>query len=396
MRIPTNRNFRLLWTGSVVSSFGSWLLIIAAPVQVFHLTGSALATGLTLAVESVPAMLLGPWVGVLVDHWDRRRILIGANVASAAGVALILLGDSPDRVGYIYAGLLLEHLAVVFLHPAMRSVLPAILGTGDDLASANSLSAFTGSVMRLAGPPLGTLLLAWGGIGAVVGIDVASYLIAAALTARVVVTSPARQALNTRDVPARLREGLRYLARSRVLRGMLVASWIYWAANAALTALLVPFVVQRLGRDGGDLGYLIAALGAGYLIGSAISRPLLSRYTARRLLTCTYAAVGLSFLVLFNASELWVAMLGAAASGVPGAVATVATQHRIQVETSDEVLGRVGSVYDTSDATAAVTGALAAPLVVAATSLPVGLNLVSGVVITVAAVALVMIGPPPS
>ncbi|MBB5868691.1 MFS family permease [Allocatelliglobosispora scoriae] len=394
MRVPQNRDFRLLWTGGVISGLGSWLLIIAVPVQVFRLTGSPLATGLTVAVESLPAMLLGPWAGVLVDHWNRRRIIVGANLASAAGVGLILLGDTPARVGFIWAGLLLEAVAVVLLQPATRSIVPAILGTGDDLVTANAVSAFTGGAMRLIGPPLGTALLAWGGIGLVAWLDAATYLVAAGLTCLVRVADPPRPALVLREVPRHLVDGLRHLRRSRLLRGMLAASWVYWAANAALTALLVPFVVQRLGRDGGDLGYVIAGLGCGFLVGSAVSGRLIGPYSTQAVLTWSYGLVGLAFLLLFNAPTLWVAVLGAAAAGVPGSVAMVATQHRIQVAAPEEVLGRVGAVFYASDATAAVAGALIAPLVVAVSGLSTGLNAVSVLVIAVAPMTLFLLRDP--
>ncbi|MGC9667792.1 MFS transporter [Planosporangium sp. 12N6] len=390
-----NRTFRLLWTGSTVSALGSWLLVVAAPYQVFRLTGSTPATGLALAVEAAPAMLVGPWAGVLVDRVDRRTTMIVADLFSAAGVALVLLGTTPSRLGFVYLGLLAENLAVVFFRPAAQAAVPAVV-SGGELVAANALTGFAGGAARLLGPPLGTVLLSAGGLGLVVGIDVASYLGSAAATAAVTLPRtrrPAAHPFAARDVVSQLRDGLRHLLTAPVLRGLLITGWAYLTANAALGALLVPFVVGRLARPGQDIGYLLAGLGVGYLAGSAVSRRLIDRFPIRSVVTATYAAVGACFVALFNAPTLLLATVAAAASGVPGAVALVATQHRIQADTPDHVRGRVGAVFYASDASATVAGALLAPALTAVMGLHLGLTVLTGAVVATAVAALVLVSP---
>src|SRR5450755_788553 len=134
--ILRNRDFRLLWAGSTISGLGSWLLVVAAPVQAYRLTGSSLAVSLTLVIEAAPALLVGPWAGVLADRYSHRATMVAADVLSAAGVSLILFGTTPARIWTIYAGLLTENLAVAFFRPAARAILPATVGTGADLAAA--------------------------------------------------------------------------------------------------------------------------------------------------------------------------------------------------------------------------------------------------------------------
>jgi MFS family permease len=389
-----DRSFRLVLAAGTISNLGSMLLVVAVPFQVFQLTGSTLATGLTLAVEALPAMLIGPCAGVLVDRWSRRTTMVVADVCSAAGVALMLLGTAPDRIGFIYLGLLAENVAVVFFRPAARAIIPTVVGTGTDLAAANSLSAFAGGVVRLVGPPLGTLALSVGGLGLVVGFDVASYLASAAMIATGILAPaarPVRGRSGVRQIPAELRDGMRHLAGTPLLRGLLITSWVYWTANAALTALLVPFVVKRLGSPGQDLGYLVAGLGIGYLLGSAVSRPLITRYPTRPILVAGYAAVGACFLALFNAPTLVAATAATALAGIPGAVVMAATQHRLQAATPEAILGRVGAAFYASDATAAVTGGLLAPVLTAAAGLPGGLDILSATVLATAAAAVILL-----
>jgi predicted MFS family arabinose efflux permease len=168
------------------------------------------------------------------------------------------------------------------------------------------------------------------------------------------------------------------------LRGLLLSSWVFWTANAAVTALLVPFVVRRLHGAPRDLGYLIGALGAGYVVGSLLSRPVLRRVGTRAAIVGCHTAVGLWFLALFHASSLGAALVFVGLAGVPGAVGSVVTQHGLQVGTPGKSVGRVGAVFFASDAAAAVVGALAGPLLVGMVGLPVALDAFSVTVLAAA------------
>jgi len=86
LRIP---DFRLLWAGGLISSLGSWLLVLAVPAHILAVTGSLRDTGLTLAAEYLPQLVLGPVAGVVADRWDRRRLMIATNLFCAGAVAVL-------------------------------------------------------------------------------------------------------------------------------------------------------------------------------------------------------------------------------------------------------------------------------------------------------------------
>jgi MFS family permease len=387
MTVLRNRNFRRLWAAVTIDSFGCWLLVMAVPLQVFVVTGSAVSTGLALAIEALPAVLVGAWAGVAIDRWHRKKVLVTANVAGAAGVALMLLATTPAKLGFIYLGLIVENVGVCFLRPAARAVTPAVVGNQSNLAAANSLSAFSNSAFRMIGPLVGTFLVAHGWFEAVALVDIASYLAAAVIIMGVAINATAQPGPLTPRITSELRDGLHHIVGTSVLRGLLVTSWVYWTANAALTVMLIPFVAGQLHGSGQAVGYLIAGLGVGYLGGSAISTALIARFTTRTVLTVAYAAVGLCLLVTFTATALPIALVAVTASGVPGAVAQIVTVHRLQISTPDAVLGRVSAAFYTSDAVAAVVGALIAPAVVALTGLGVALAILSATVLFTAAMA---------
>src|SRR5450755_2646940 len=173
------RDFRLLWGGSLVSSLGSWLLILAIPAHVFLVTGSLRDTGLTLAAEYLPLLVLGPVAGVFTDRWDRRRLMIATDLFRAGAAAAMLLGTSPGRYWVLYVALIAESSGTVLFLPALQARIPAIVGTGPVLSSANSLRALTGGAVRLIGGPLGGILLAVFGVKWLICADVVSYLLSA-------------------------------------------------------------------------------------------------------------------------------------------------------------------------------------------------------------------------
>lgn len=349
------RGFAFLLAGNLVSNLGSWLLVVAVPYHVFQLTGSAGATGLTLAAESLPALLSGPVAGVFVDRWDRRRVMIITDVVAAVALLGIPLADRPDRIGWLYAALVVENLAMVFFRPAARALLPAVVGTGPELADANSLIAVNNGIVRLAGPPLGAVLLAVFGLPVLVLADLASYLVSALAIA--LIGARAGEATRT-GVSAELAAGLSLTFGHRVLRGLLLVSFLFWTANAVFTALLVPLMTLRFGNRPGLIGLQMSALGAGYLLGGPIGGRLVRDRSPGLPLLLALAGVGMCFAVLATTHSAPVAVLSIGLAGLPGSLFLVTVETTIQRATPAGLRGRVGAVFFASDAAAALAGAL--------------------------------------
>ncbi|MEV0795217.1 MFS transporter [Kribbella sp. NPDC050459] len=374
------RDFRRLWLSGAISGIGSWLLAVAIPFHVFALTGSAVATGLTLALEALPALLIGPWAGVLLERWNLARAMWIADLVSAAAVGLILTADH-GRIWPIYLAILLENTATTVFRPAARALLPAVVGTGKELATANAVNAATGSAIRLAAPPLGALLLAGPGIEFVLAVDIASYLLSAAIIA----TVRTRRHSCTGEAPRPL-EGFRATIEHRALRGILIGQTTFLTANAGLTALLVPFTVGRLHAPGYVVGYLISGLGAGYLLGAALSTKAARLLGTRELLALTQLATAAAFFALFNAPNVPIAIVAAAFIGLPGSILLITAQTTIQRAAPPEVLASVSAIFFAADSLALLIGALAAPTVTLVLGLPLTLNVIAALAVGAAAV----------
>jgi MFS family permease len=207
-----NRDFGLLWLAGLISITGSLALIVALPLHIYQLTDSTLATAGSFAVSFVPRVLLGSVAGVFVDRWDRRRVMIVADVSRACLLLSILI--APDRIAWL------------FFSPAESALLPLVVGE-DRLIAANALNALNDNIGMLLGPALGSMLYAGPGITGVALVDAATFALSALLVSRV--TTPARAEQQRDQTEAHVgtawtrmvrdwREGLSIVHRSRPLR----------------------------------------------------------------------------------------------------------------------------------------------------------------------------------
>ncbi|MEV0616325.1 MFS transporter [Nonomuraea sp. NPDC050404] len=386
------RDFRYLWAGRSATRLGTSMLVVAIPAHVYAVTGSVLATGVTLAFEFLPSLLLGPVTGVLADRWDRRRLMIAADLLHSAAVSVVLLAGTPETIWLVYAAALGQGTAATLFHPAAQAHIPVMVGTGPTLTSANAINATTTGVLGLAGPALGGLLFATAGVEAVVAVAAAAGLLSAAAisrTARHPRTPESRERLAT--VRRELGQGLRLVLRGPATRALLATNAVYLLANAALTALLIPFGVATFGGTTG-VGYLLSALGLGFVVGAPVSRRLVDRFAPRPTIATAQALVGGAFLLMFNATSLPVAMTAAFLLGLPGVTVLVAVLTHVQRAAPGEYLGRVTAAFLTVEAAANLIGALAGPALSELAGLPVALNAACAVTFLSALVTLILVG----
>jgi MFS family permease len=386
------RDFRLLWGGSLVSSLGSWLLILAIPAHVFLVTGSLRDTGLTLAADYLPLLVLGPVAGVFTDRWDRRRMMIATNLFRAGAVAAMLLGTSPGHYWVLYVALIAESSSGVLYMPAVQARTPAIVGTGALLSSANSLNAFSDGAVRLIGGPLGGILLTVYGIKWLICADVLSYLVSAAamvMTSRTERERPDRKT-TLGNVTRDLIEGVHVLRHQPVARAVLPVTVIFLAANASLSAVLIPLGVQRLGGSE-HTGFLLSCLGAGFLIGAPALRALLDRVQPRTLLTASLTAAAVAYFLLFTSSSLTTALPAAVAIGMFGSMSEIIPLTAMQRVIPNAVLGRVSAVFLTGEAAATLIGAVVGPFLAQATHFSGVATAASLVTLSAAALAFLVV-----
>jgi len=398
------RDYRLVATGQLLSSLGDWLMLVAAPYFVLRLTGSTLATGLSMGAETVPALLLGPAAGVFADRWDRRRTMLAADLLRAASVALMLLVHHPGQVWLIYLALLAEAGFGQFFNPAQRALIPALVGRGPRLGAANSLAALIGGTVRLVGGPLGGALYALIGFAPVVALDVGSYLASAVLILAIshrrepaesasaaVPMSALADGTPWRRFVSQARDGVTHIRATPGLPGLFTAAGVFLLGNAALTALLVPYTGTVLHAAAGTLGLLFGALGVGYLAGAPLSRVVAAHFNEPTVMTASLAVLGVVFAAAFNVHDTTWALVLFTLIGPPGVCFLATASTYLARHTPDRLLGRASAAYGMLQAGSTLTGMVAGAVLGQQLGIGVTANLAA---LTVAASAIAALRVP--
>jgi MFS family permease len=276
--VRTNRDFRFLWFGQIVSLLGDWFNLIASASLVSSLTQSGLAIGGLFVVRMLAPFLISPVAGLMADRFDRRNLLIATDVARAVTVLGFLLVREPSHVWLLYTLTAIQLAISGIFFPTRNAILPDIVSE-DELGAANALSSATWSVMLALGAALGGLVAGGWGLYPAFIIDSITFAMSAVFISQVVRTGAgAIEAEGARLKAAFLQyvEGLRYLwERPGILLLAMSKAAMGLTLSGAYEVLQVTLAenVFHIGRGGSTgLGLLYMASGIGTGFGPIIAR----------------------------------------------------------------------------------------------------------------------------
>ncbi len=357
-QLLANRGFLALWLGQIISFVGDYFYWLAVPIMVERLTGSALMVGLSVITTTLPMLFLGPVAGVFVDRWDRKRMMIAADVLRALLVLLCLLVRTPDQVWIYYVVGFMMSCVSRFFFPAQNAVLPLIVTGKGELLAANGLMQMVQTVGLLAGPALaGFTIGLWGEQIAFIA-DSASFLVSAAaiLTMTVPRTTSGRQLHPAQGkqvaggqvaaVWAEMREGVAYLFGNRTMVGILVCMAVVQLGLGAINVLWVPYLQRTFGVGAEGLGIVDFAQGAGMVLSGLALGFVASRLNRTAIVGWALVLIGLFLAGMGLAPAFgWVVVLSVAVGLVlvPGQSAMVTM---MQLAVPDLKRGRVGSAMN--------------------------------------------------
>ena len=366
-RIPS---YRRLWSALAISETGDWLLFIALPVYVFHVSGSALSTSTVFLAELAPAVVVGTLCGAVIDRSNPARLLAGLTAIQA--VALVpLLWAGPGGLWIVYAVAGVQAAITGITTPALQAAIPLVVPS-DQLTRANGMAQIASNTARLLGAPLGGLLLPVVGLHGLVLGDIGSFLASAALLAACRTASVADQ----REVAGRLAavaEGWRAARRNATLTSALVISFLGAVAQGLFLVLFVLFVFRSLGAGDQVVGLLRGVQAIGGVLGGVAVAVSARRIGARRLTVGGLAAFGLIALLTWNSPAItnrtwWYAALFILV-GLPATAITTGLITGTQRAAPLHVRGRVLSLIQVIEALGQGTGILLAGLLGSSLSL---------------------------
>jgi MFS family permease len=351
--LRTNRNYRRLWLAQAVSELGDWFNLVAVVAIVLRYAGVAEALSGLLVVRMAPLFLLGPFAGVLADRFNRRTLMIVADLARAVTVLGFLLVQGPAQIWLVYALTLLQFTLAALFEPARGALIPAVTAPGERIA-ANALGALTWSVLLAAGAALGGVTAGLVGPQAAFVVDALSFLGSAVLVAAIprAIAQPAANPGRRVRLGADLAEGFSYLRnRPAVLAYTLIKPLGALSSGAYFTIIALQAKnVYPLGQDGAlSLGLLNLAIGAGSGLGPVLGSRLLRRMGETRanlqiLIALGFILIGLGYALFVNMTVLPIAALCIIVAELGSGGQWVFSTTLIQASVADGFRGRVAAV----------------------------------------------------
>jgi DHA3 family macrolide efflux protein-like MFS transporter len=340
-----NRNFSLMWSGQLVSTIGSALTSLAASIMVYQVTnGSALSVGLMLMATAAPSLLVGLVAGVFVDRYDRRRIMITADLLRAALVLLIPF-LAPANIAWLYIIIMLTSTIGQFFDPAYESVLPEV-ASDEELASANSLMAISTFGSTAIGFAASGLIAANYPIAYAFYLDSFSFLFSAGclLFLRVRNTQAAEKT-SVVVVVSNLKSGIQYLLKSPALRSVFLLAIPIAVSFGLANSLLLPFATRALSATTFEYGVQEGLTSVGFVIASLLMTVYLNRWREGQWMVVGLMGMGMAALLYSQLQSVWLAIAVQMMSGFMNAPYSIARRVLVQRSTAPDVRGRVSSAF---------------------------------------------------
>lgn len=346
------RDFFILWGSQFVSTLGTAMTSFALVVWVYGQKGTASSLTLLSVCSLLPSILFSFVAGAIADRWDKKHTMLVTDSFAALGTITIL-------VLYVTSSLQIWHLYIInFLLSFMNAfqgpasyVATSLLVPKEQYVRVSGMHAFSGSIITILAPALGSAVLAFGGLKAVLIVDLTTFSIAFLILLLFIKIPPLKR--NTEEVKESFLKcclsGVCFLKEhTALLRIILFFAFINFIAKMGSYGMLPALILSRTGNDQVSLGMVEAAVGFGALFGSIVvvlTKPAKSRVSV------IFFACGISFLLgdvgisLTHTLPLWIIV--AFASNVPMAFLNANLTAIMRTNVPIEMQGRVFSARDT-------------------------------------------------
>jgi MFS family permease len=363
-----DHDFRLLWTGQLVSGVGRAVTVVALPYELYVLTGSPLAVGVLALVQLVPILVFALGGGAVADAVDRRRLLLltqAGLTACSAALAVLAFLPAPPVLGFYVVAFVAAGLGAID-QPARSASIPRLVPP-ERLNGAIALGQLGFNVVGVAGPALGGILIAVVGVSAAFAFDAVTF-IAAIVALLFMAPIPPRPGAARPSVAA-VKEGLRFARSKRVVLSTFVID-----LNAMVfgmpSSLFPALALDVFGTGAAGLGLLTAAPAAGALVGAVLTGWVSRVRLPGRAVVWAVAGWGLAITAFgLVTASFPLALFFLALAGAADVISAVFRSGILQFETPDELRGRLSSIHilvvtsgpRLGDAEAAFVAAIAGP-----------------------------------
>lgn len=340
------RDFRLLWVGELISQTGHQITVVAVFYQVYGLTESPAAVGLVGLVHLIPLIVTSIGGGVIVDTFDRRKMLLLSQIGFATSSSILLFGalaGEPPLV-LVYGPVALTAALSGIASPTRASMTPNLVKR-NELPAASALNQAMFSATMIVGPAVGGVIIARAGLAWAYGVDVATY---GAAVVAVLMMRPMRPDLGEGARPsglAAVREGFAYLKGRRVLQSTFTVDLV--AMIFGMPRALFPIIaVTQFGRGPEAVGILFSSIAVGALVGAATAGWVGRIHYQGRAVLVAVAVWGAGITAFgLSGNRLLLALVFLAIAGAADVISAVFRNTILQLNVPDSLRGRMSAVH---------------------------------------------------
>ena len=347
LRALQYRNYRLFFGGQIVSLVGTWITTTATSWLVYRLTGSALLLGVVGFAGQIPAFLLGPFAGIVVDRRNRHRLLVVTQTISmlqSFGLAALTL-TGHITVQWIIGLNIVQGIVNAFDMPGRQSFLIQMIENKADLGNAIALNSSMVNAARLLGPSIAGIVIASVGEGWCFFIDGVSYIAVIVALLLMRITVPDRRSAVRAAAFQQFREGLSYAFGFAPIRSIILLLAIVSLVGVPYSVLMPIFAADVFHGGPHTLGLLMTASGSGALVGALWLAARKSVVGLGRVIPTATVLFGAGLICFSFAPVLWVALPFMVLTGFGFMTQMAASNTVIQTIVDDEKRGRVMSFY---------------------------------------------------
>lgn len=364
LKLLFNKNFALTFWGRFISRIGTCLQSIALSLYVLEKTGDAKLFASVLAVAALPQIILGPLAGVLIDRFNRKKIIVGLDLLNGVIIALfigIFIKEGSFNIGHIYIIELTLNTIGVFFDSAMGTVLPTIMKK-DELPDANSMVSFSNSFANIAGPIVAGIIYGFNGILVLMAINCISFIVSG--ISEMFIDLPHKKKDSKLDLGNFMEDfkgGINYIVHKKDLIAICITAVILNFSLSPFFSVVMPFVIkQKFLLSDSAYGTFMSLISIGMMVGPVAGGYLMKKYDLKKLCSAGFYFLSLlifstSFIFLnsiqsrYEDKFMFVILLGVC-SVLSIAVVTVCNitiAVNFQQIVPNELLGRVGGVLST-------------------------------------------------
>lgn len=365
LKLIKQKNFSLLMLGSLVSNMGTAMQDFALSLYVLKITGSGAKFASVLTAALIPELLLGPFMGVFADRFNRKKIIISLNFMSGitVGIAAIIFKLNGNlSLQHIYALVILLSIISLVFSPTMTAILPSIVKK-EELLNANSLKTAIYSMGSIAAPLLAGLIFGLHGLFIVLILNAMSFIVSA--FSELFMDIPKNETKNS-DFSTKMFmndfiTGLKFTASKHNILAIIFIALICNFAMGPLGDIVFPYIVKNVFKCS-DLQYGMfqAIMLSGMIIAPIICTLFLKKVSYRKVIAINIAIIGIlivivavnvwpSYIKLFKSSFIPYITLAflALAMIILMTIVNIFTGTMFQKEVPINMMGRVGAVMNT-------------------------------------------------